>query len=189
MRNTLLFAAVLFFGACQNNASPEEAQDQTPAKLTELTTGSWRGAIMLNDSTEMPFNFELEKDNDSSYSFTIKNAEECIEATAKRRGDSLKVTMPVFANYIKVQVNGDQMEGTYVNPDAKNYKLPFSARAGVQNRFSIDSMNCCDINKKWRVEIAAESDGPTAATAFFEQESTSVTGTSMTETGVMKILN
>ena len=65
--------------------------------------GVWRGTIALNDSTNLPFNFEW-KGKDSLYSMTIWNGEEEIQTERiETDGDSLIIRLPVFANYFKIK--------------------------------------------------------------------------------------
>src|SRR5690606_29017602 len=81
--------------------------------------GVWKGVIALNDSVNLPFNFELETAEDSSISLYIFNGDEEIKTSVSRVGtDSIKIEMPVFANYIMAKLGNDKLEGTYINPDA-----------------------------------------------------------------------
>lgn len=188
MQKLKILALSLLFAACQNQQSPSTVEESGSTSDMQLEEGPWRATIMLNDTTAMPFDFQLEQRDDSTFRMTILNAEEKIEAMIEPAGDSLRISLPVFANYMMVQTNGQSMEGYFINPDAEDYQLPFSARAGQQSRFKLDSSNCCDINKKWRVAIGADTTDLTPAIAYFEQDSTYVSGTFMTETGDYRYL-
>ena len=150
--------------------------------------GVWRGTIALNDSTNLPFNFEW-KGKDSLYSMTIWNGEEEIQTERiETDGDSLIIRLPVFANYFKIKKGEERMDGYYINPDADNYRLPFNAMAGDSSRFKAGEMNCCDINKKWAVKFSPGTEEEYPAIGYFQQQGTSVTGTFLTEPGDYRYL-
>ncbi len=182
MKKSILILAGAFLLACNQNPEKQAAVS------TEPQNGIWRGAISLNDSIDLPFNFTLTGE-DSAYAITIYNGEEAIEATELTWiGDSLKIQMPVFANYLLVKPSGDKLIGFYVNPDAENYRLPFVASFGDSSRFEVADKNCCDINRKWAVEFSPEDDKDHPAIAYFEQEGSDISGTFLTETGDYRYL-
>lgn len=163
-------------------------ENNTVQKIPQA--GDWLGKISLNDSVNMPFNFEVKHVNDSVFTLTIKNGEERIVVTdILKEGDSLRLNLPVFGNYLVVYSNGDQMVGSYHNPDAEDYELSFMAKAGVQNRFTASEKNCCDINEKWRIKFNPNTKDSSDAIAYFNQvNDTLVTATIMTETGDYRYL-
>ena len=149
-------------------------------------SGMWRGTISLNDSIDMPFNFEW---NAADSSMIIMNATERIKVTKREVfGDSIRFSVPVFANFIEVKAGEEEMNGYFVNPDADNYRLPFNALYGDYPRFSISDSNCCDINEKWAVKFATATEDEDVAIAYFEQDDTHVTATFLTETGDYRFL-
>tara|TARA_R110000850_G_scaffold121375_1_gene239167 strand:+ start:467 stop:1702 length:1236 start_codon:yes stop_codon:yes gene_type:complete len=182
MKKAFLLVAAFLLLACNQNNSVETPESNEPKN------GMWRGAISLNDSIDLPFNFTL-SGKDSLYTITIYNGEEAIEATELTwDGDSLKIQMPVFANYLLVKPSKDKLSGYYINPDAENYRLPFEASFGDSSRFAVGDRNCCDINRKWAVEFTPEDDKKDPAIAYFEQEGTDISGTFLTETGDYRYL-
>lgn len=183
MRTYTAFLLILILGVCSAGCSEPEEGEVAPEE------GTWRGIISLNDSTEVPFNFELNREEDSTYSMVIQNGEERIEVLdVEEFTDSLKFTLPVFANYIVVRKGEKEMSGEYVRPDAQNYRLPFRAVFGENLRFKVSGENCCDINEKWRVEFSPDTDEETPAIAYFQQKDTYVEGTFLTETGDYRYL-
>lgn len=183
MKKSILALVAMFAWACSPGPQSEEEDSGS-----QIKTGLWRGAIALNDSVDLPFNFELDY-RDSLYSMVIHNAEERIEVTEiTEQGDSLKIVLPVFANYLLVQKGGERLSGFYVNPDAENYRLPFSAVFGDSARFKGKAENCCDINKKWRVQFDPGTEEEGDAIAYFEQKGTYVEGSILTETGDYRYL-
>lgn len=178
---TILGAAILL-SSC-NTAEKKETENS----FASLDKGTWRGAISLNDSVEVAFTFNTTKTTDSTWDFVINNAEEQIEAKASLDNKGIKVNMPVFSNYLIAKLEGDSMKGFYINPDAKDYKLPFGAAKGNFLRYEEED-HCCDINKKWKVALSTETDKPDPAIAYFVQEGSHLKGTFMTETGDYRYL-
>ena len=182
MKNVLILLCLCFLLACNQNSTEQITGNNEPQN------GMWRAAISLNDSIDLPFNFTLAR-KDSLYTITIYNGEEAIEVTDLTWiGDSLKIQMPVFANYLLVKPQSDKLIGFYVNPDAENYRLPFVALYGDSSRFDVSATNCCDINRKWAVEFTPDDEKNDPAIAYFEQEGSDISGTFLTETGDYRYL-
>jgi len=169
--------------SCNSQPKQEEV-------TTEPKSGIWRATIALNDSIKLPFNFKLQGSEEDGYTLAITNADETIIATdiSVVGNDTLKIQMPVFANYLLLQKGEEKMTGYYVNPDAENYLLPLEAVYGVEERFEADQPNCCDINKKWAVKFSPQTEKEDPAIGYFEQEGSKVKGTFMTETGDYRYL-
>src|SRR5437899_1493097 len=78
---------------------------------SKLRTGLWRGVLTLNDSTQLPFNFEVKNDLDI-YSVVFNNAEEKITANEIAiQGDSVFIRMPVFDSEFKLKSYSDSLKG------------------------------------------------------------------------------
>jgi thiol-disulfide isomerase/thioredoxin len=172
--------------ACQ----PQKRDKEAKKTAAELPRQEGRATIALNDSTLLPFTFTVDSLVKGKQNFTIRNAQESVEATAEFIAkDSVKITLPVFANYILARWDGAELQGNYINPDAENYQLPFQASfsPNPQRFFSQDSV-CCSINKKWRVRLSPDTEKEDPAIAYFEQEGNKVTGTFLTETGDYRFL-
>lgn len=175
-------SSLLMAGACQQPVTVEKEDDLL------LKEGTWRGAISLNDSIDLPFTFEAES-SDSSFTIIIFNGEEVIEVrNINAVGDSFKIQMPVFANYLMVKTSPEELTGFYINPDAENYRLPFHAEYGDSNRFEVSEEKCCDINRKWAVQFNPKKEEPRPAIAYFNQNENHVEGTFVTETGDYRYL-
>ncbi len=183
MKKYISLCALVVAMGC-NNANTNIVEDNMEPK-----PGIWRVTIALNDSVLLPFNIEL-KQKDSAYTMTIINADERIEVTEiTDLGDSLKVQMPVFVNYLLLKKGADKMEGVYVNPDGEDYELPLLAVHGQNYRFDEGEENCCDINEKWAVKFRPGEENEKPAIAYFKQKGQKVTGTFLTETGDYRYLD
>ena len=184
MRKLLGLSFILIAAAC-NQQAPEQPKEVD----NKPYPGLWRGVIALNDSVDLPFGFELEVSDSNDFELIIFNGEEEIETKVTPLGkDSIKIEMPVFANYIIAKLGNAKLSGSYINPDAENYVLPFSASYGDSARFEVTEPKCCDINKKWAVKFRPGADNEYPGIAYFEQLEHRVKGTFLTETGDYRYL-
>lgn len=181
MRNfkiALIATFTVVLVSCQN---PIEEKEQS----SDLS-GDWVGRIALNDSTGLNFNAKISA-VDSSYVFTVLNGDEQLEATMiPLAKDSFKIEMPVFANYFLVKVEADALLGQYINPDAKDYILPFSAERGF-DRYP-NTQNLDPLKGYWRMDFNPGSDDGGSGLAYFEIVDGEVHGTVMTSTGDYRYL-
>lgn len=172
---------------CNNTGQKPQTEEPTAAEQPQ--SGMWRAVISTNDSTDLPFNLLLEN-KDGHYHATVINGEEEIEIKdIEELGDTLKIQMPVFANYLLLRKGATSMTGEYVNPDADDYRLPLVATYGDSARFEISNENCCDINNKWAVKFSPGTDDESPSIAYFEQNGSQVRGTFLTETGDYRYLD
>lgn len=148
----------------------------------------WRAVIQLNDSTELPFNFQWSQ-NDTNSSFIIFNGQEkLISNSMESRNDSILLGFPVFANYFVFKAEKNSLKGYFVNPDKKNGKLELRAERNISQRFLGNEKACCDISKKWEVHFSPKTASEYPAIAHFVQEGNNLTGTFLTETGDYRYL-
>jgi len=184
-RATGILLLSLSLGACQNSAPKPEVNTAD----SQLAEGIWQAVIAQNDSTDLKFNFNLESINDSEYVAHIKNAEEIIDAKVIRiAADSFKIEMPVFANYFLVKKEGNQLKGQYINPDAEDYYLPFTATAGVSERYE-NAQHLYPLPGYWKVVFNPGTEDESFGKAYFEwDQEKGVYGTIMTATGDYRYL-
>lgn len=177
-------AAVLSLGLLACDGPQKEVVEAT------LSEGIWQGSIAQNDSVNLKFNFRIESVNDSlSYAY-IKNAEEELQAKVHHLSpDSFRLEMPVFANYILFRLKGSELSGYYINPDAADdYRLPFSAKAGISERYE-NTQHLFALDGYWKVVFNPGTDNEDLGLAYFEwEESKGVYGTIMTATGDYRYL-
>jgi thiol-disulfide isomerase/thioredoxin len=160
------------------------AQNRQNMKLKE---GIWRAVLSLKDEIELPFNFEVDK----SGKFLILNAEEKIQVDDIEFIDpkNIRILLPVFSTYIEAELVGETLKGYWVNPEKKDYKIPFFAQAGRNERFAAaESAPLCDISGNWEVSFSPGTDSEYKAIGIFKQKSHKVTGTFLTETGDYRYL-
>lgn len=158
-------------------------------RVNAMRTGIWRGVIQIQDQ-ELPFNFEVKRDNGGGYDIFLINAEERLlldEITVTE--DSVDMALHIFDANIKASIEGDSLNGIFVNNYAENYRLPFKAVYGQDFRFEeIDSTEAvADFSGTFDVTFNHEGD-TTKAVALFNQSGNKVTGTFMTPTGDYRFL-
>ena len=162
---------------------------------SNLRTGAWRGLLKLNDSTQLPFNFEVKYDLDI-YSVVFSNAEEKIIANEIAiKGDSVFIKMPVFDSEFKCKNYGDSLKGVWINHARKEKNvLPFTAYYGNKNRFIIKTWTNYEpvVTGKWEVEFEPGTSDNYKAIGDFKQlnviQDSKLTGTFSTETGDYRYL-
>ena len=159
--------------------------------MNSLKTGIWRGVIEIQDQ-ELPFNFEVARDERGGYDFYLINAEErLLLDEVSVTGDSVDVALHIFDANLKASIVGDSLEGIFVNNYAENYRLPFRAVFGQDFRFekeeTASANRQADFTGTFEVTFVHEGD-TTKAVALFQQKEDKVTGTFMTPTGDYRFL-
>lgn len=166
------------------------------SKNNPLKDGIWRATLKINDSDELPFNFELKKDPaNGNVSIDFINASERIkvnEVTYFANNDSIVIQFPLYNSRIYGKVNDRRIVGAWQNyaRDEKGYEIPFYATWGDSTRF-INNFNdpTINVNGKWETMfIAADKSGKNDAVGEFIQEGTRITGTFRTPTGDYRYL-
>lgn len=160
-----------------------------------LRVGVWRGVLALNDSTELPFNFEVKYDLEL-YSIVFNNAEEHIIATEiSIQGDSIFIRMPLFDSEFKLKNYGDSLKGVWINHNRKDKNIiAFKAYYGDQYRFDIKYWTNFEpvITGKWEVEFEPGTTDSYKSIGDFKQlnvmQGSKLTGTFSTETGDYRYL-
>ncbi len=182
----------------------------------KLPPGSWRATLDLEGFSnqprgdeddvqnrafeevskgELPFNFELEYEEDGSITIIIKNAEERLLAENVQFGrmkyrsvDTFLIDFPVFDSYIKGTFQERVMKGKWYVNYKENYEVPFKAEYGRDFRFTtLKKKPAIDLSGKWETTFSLDDD-PYGAIGEFKQSGNKLTGTFLTETGDFRFL-
>jgi thiol-disulfide isomerase/thioredoxin len=179
---SFLAAGILIFALASCNPEKKEMSGS-------LKTGTWRATIEIQGQ-QLPFNFELVKDENDGYDIYIRNAEERLlldEVNVKN--DSVTIGLHIFDADIKAKISGDTLKGEFIKNYEKDYNVPFLAVYGQGYRFEKgkNEGEIPDFSGTYEVVFSNESD-TTEAVGVFKQQGDSVTGTFLTATGDYRYL-
>jgi thiol-disulfide isomerase/thioredoxin len=179
MRRYLVVITTLALAACGKKT---EAPDT-------LKTGMWRATIEIQGQ-QLPFNFELTKDDDGGYDIYLRNADErLLLDEVNVAGDSVNIGLHIFDANIKAAIKGDTLQGEFIKNYEKDFNIAFTAVYGQTFRFEKvkDQKDVPDFTGKYAVTFTHEFD-TTKAVGIFKQQGDSVTGTFLTPTGDYRYL-
>ncbi|MFD1003394.1 TlpA disulfide reductase family protein [Ohtaekwangia kribbensis] len=179
MRRYLVVITTLALAACGKKT-------ETP---DTLKTGMWRATIEIQGQ-QLPFNFELAKDDDGGYDIYLRNADErLLLDEVNVAGDSVNIGLHIFDANIKAAIKGDTLQGEFIKNYEKDFNIAFTAVYGQTFRFEKvkDQKDVPDFTGKYAVTFTHEFD-TTKAVGIFKQQGDSVTGTFLTPTGDYRYL-
>ncbi len=159
----------------------------------KLKEGTWRGILQLNDSVQLPFNFNVKKIPPSVsdiFWIEIMNAEERIRVDEiSFRADSVFIKMPVFDSEFKLKNYGDSLRGVWINYARVNKNsIPFSAKVNDSRRFLEPPTKPVEKEDRWKVIFSPNTKDEYFVIAEIKTESGMATGTFLTETGDYRYL-
>jgi len=176
--------------------------------FSAIPPGIWRATLDLSGSASdiadertrglLPFNFEVRYITADSFVIDLINGDERITCTditmAFDRSiakDTIRIVLPVFGSYITARYEEDALSGDWWDPGrGPEYHIPFYALNGRQERFEVPvEAPYADFNGRWNVLFSVETDTPERAIGVFKQNTHTVTGTFLTETGDYRYLD
>jgi thiol-disulfide isomerase/thioredoxin len=165
--------AILSFAQNENNSM-------------KLKEGTWRAVLKIKEDIELPFNFQITKNAE----LIIQNAEEKIVVKdIVYNGSNVNIYFPVFSTYVEAVIKDNNLEGYWINAEKKDYKIPFFAQHGRNERFAAaEKTVLADVNGKWEVTFSPGTENAYKAIGLFKQQNHKVTGTFLTETGDYRFL-
>jgi peroxiredoxin len=175
-----IFVLLITFGtlfSCTDTKSP-----------ASLATGRWRGVITLPEQ-ELPFNFEVEKNEKGTYRMYLINAGERLGLdSVVIKGDSVYIPMHIFDAQIAGSFTGTTIQGAWIKNYADNYQIPFQAVHGQNYRFTPNNEQASsNISGKYAIRFADRPDS-LLSIGVFEQQGNQLTGTVLTRTGDYRYL-
>lgn len=195
----LFFSLVLTIQSC---IEPQETFSKIPA-------GSWRGVLYLQDNPvvvedkdeitygqdvtgQLPFNFEVIYDNDSTFHIEIKNDTETIRIddvtfgrTKSLAKDTVGIHFKVYDTYISALYEDDLLEGFWHVNYKENYKIRFRAKHGDNRRFilPVNDAQEADFDGRWSLIFDQGTEDAFDGVGVFRQDGKNIAGTIETETG------
>ncbi len=168
------------------NPKAKPLPDKVNMKFEDVTPG------------ELPFNFDVVYDNDSTFHLEIINGEERFLVPAEdisfgrsrsRARDTIRIDFPIYSSYITANYAGGVIEGEWVVTTRENYSIPFVAYHGKDYRFStVKKVPAADLTGKWEATFGLDEEEPYPAIGEFQQNGSHLTGTFLTETGDYRFL-
>jgi thiol-disulfide isomerase/thioredoxin len=203
MRYLVFLLSFSFFSSC---VEPNQTFHSIPP-------GIWRGVLLLDRTpimkygddrdivkkfdveSELPFNFEVIYDNDSTFHIVIHNDTERIKVTDIKFGrdkstakDTVIINFPIYDTYIKAIYEDGVMEGDWIVNYKENYRIPFKAVHGISDRFENLGTKEDKLSGKWESTFEIDTKDEYKAIGDFVQKGDIVTGTFLTETGDYRFL-
>lgn len=155
--------------------------------------GMWRAELDLGKEV-LPFNLEIYGGLNSmrALQMTIINGDEFIKVDeiAVRDDGFIEARLPVFNSSLVFKQKEDRLEGHWINyAKSADYKLPFTAQAGLKERFIVESLPpAADLSGRWEVTFSPDTDDSYPAVGEFKQIGNHVSATFITETGDYRYL-
>ncbi len=157
----------------------------------ELKSGVWRGVLLNKDKVEIPFVFELKKNQDSII-IEIHNAEErLIVDQIEVIGDSIKITMPFYDSEFMLANMGDSLIGRWTkNYESYKMEMPVRAYFNNQERFKVVNRRInSDFVGTWSSTFLNEDKTDTStAIAEIRMDDNKIYGTFLSTTGDYRYL-
>jgi thiol-disulfide isomerase/thioredoxin len=157
------------------------------AQQSDLRAGMWRGVLQLNDTTELPFNFQIE-----GTKFEIINGDEriAVDEITFASNDSVSIRMPFFDSEFRIKMTGDSlMKGNWINHAKKNKNIiPFSATHNESRRFLFTDAKQPETNERYKVTFEPGTKDQYFSVGTFNSKGGKTNGTFTTETGDYRYL-
>jgi thiol-disulfide isomerase/thioredoxin len=176
----------IFFAACSLllSASCNQSNKMSENKLEK---GIWRASLKISADKELPFNFSV----DDNGQIVIINAAERVKITdiLYTNESTIVINFPVFSSYIEAVHKNGKLQGYWINPEKKDYKIEFSAEHNRKERFTTPkTADALNVSGKWEVSFSQGTDNAYKAIGIFEQNGSYLSGTFLTETGDYRFL-
>ncbi len=152
----------------------------------QLLPGIWRGELSLNDTTVLPFNFQVYESN-----LDLMNGEERINLSdITYTSDSVFLQLPVFNSEFRCKMNDRNLSGNFYNYTRKsNNILSFEAEQNAAYRFSEKPESpYLNLSGRWQAIFDDEAPESKMSVALFHQDGNHLTGTFLTTTGDYRYL-
>lgn len=173
MKYLLFIFSIVLFVSCKEEV-----------KVEKLEPGTYRSILKVNDSIDLPFNFEVIAEN----KLKVFNAEEVINVDdITYKNDSVYIKMPVFEGFLAAKIENELLNGQFVK-SALNRVMSFKAE---KKSFRFDSVNepNSNISGNWETVFSPNSEEDKyIAKGVFKQLGSKVIGTFRTTTGDYRYL-
>ncbi len=157
----------------------------------EIPYGTWKGELITNDSTRIPFLFEIVATQTGVPQWIVANGTERIKVDeVEVRGDSIFVKMPYFDSQFALNYDGEKLTGTWAKQLADNIAImPFEAYPNASQRFITEYQNePKKVTGNYDVTFISPEGDTSVAVGEFSQIKEKLYGTFLTTTGDYRFL-
>lgn len=156
-----------------------------------VPNGKWRGVFRFNDSTQVPFNFELTGTSESDAKVFFVNGPERLEGGRWAiQGDSLYIYSDQFENEMAFGISRGTLSGTWRKQNGPGVVLPVTIEKGVEERFTQKTRIAeQDISGTYAVTIKTPSGKEEQAVALFDQEGSRIRASFLRVSGDSRYLD
>ncbi len=156
----------------------------------KLRAGWYRASIFREDGAEIIFNAEVQLKNGKPVMFIRNAAERLLVNDIKVKGDSVKIEMPFFESFFRLQLQNDgSLKGTWTKAgSAKMLEFPVEFVYGIKERFAVNKSTTQNSNGRWQVAFTRANGTDRPAIAEFQQKGSALTGTFLTPSGDYRFL-
>ena len=150
-----------------------------------LENGRYRAELKVDDTLNLPFNFEVISENE----LQVFNAEEVIEVNdIEYKNDSVYIQMPVFEGFMVAKIEDNSLKGRFVNPNLDRV-MDFKAEKNDSRFETYEGLSSFEVSGNWETVFSPNSEEDRyIAKGVFKQNGNKVTGTFMTTTGDYRYL-
>ncbi|PRX54557.1 peroxiredoxin family protein [Flagellimonas meridianipacifica] len=176
-RALLLLVTVFMAWSCK-----KEEKGTLPAE------GDWWAIMQVDEKEQLPFNFTLEKQDESQYRLEMYNADEVVVVDEiSFSQDSIRIQMPVFEGYISGTFTENEIKGSFIK-ESLDRVVPFEAFHGKRDRFLVEKEPTENISGVWETYFEPGTVEQYAAKGLFVQQGNKIEGTFRTTTGDYRFL-
>ena len=147
----------------------------------ELKEGKWRGTLKTVSGVEIPFNFDVVKNQGKTTINLLNGAEKLPADEVIETKDSLTIKLP-FDSEIKASKTGSLAGKWIKHLDNRDVEMSFSAEPDEHRFFNTNSNSKFNLSGRWST-IFSTSEKTTLAIGEFRQKGVQLTGTFLTQSG------
>jgi thiol-disulfide isomerase/thioredoxin len=147
--------------------------------------GKWRGELRLNDSTIVPFRFNL-----SANEFRMFNKQDTFASKELiQDGDSITIRLAIFGTELHFKKDSVLLKGYFKNTTRANPSyVPFSATRESYLFYDKPEKASVNFTGRYDVYFQSEDSESTHAVGIFDQSGNYISGTFLTTTGDYRFL-
>ena len=177
--SAVIFAFIIaLFSGCNTVKSEKEII---------VNTGTWLGELHLNDSTLLPFIYNVDF-NDGRIVTIMNGSEKVVLETELENPDSLILNFPVYQTRLCIQNGEEVWLGYFEKLDSKEeYRIPFVGSFGFNDRLPNNEPACCALPERWKATFT-EGEKQSNAIGEFKLEGNNLSGSFLTEYGDYRFL-